>query len=373
MKRMDRVIYSQSKKDGELTATFNPILLYLDSSAWIDISEAYVVHKRRIIDEIATALGDSNFRILVSVINFLELIGTAGDISKNFSQEHLRAFDNVRMISANQPTIITDQEVYRFLEKATGGVRIFDSSQVALGKMSEGNKQRKQGNTAWFLEERKWWDERKERDRVLDLHADLWELSGSKPSPSEVSMLREQVLTGESIQQIRNMKAELVKIKNIHRGRKQIPQEKTEVLAYAANRITWSIERKYGGEKLRMLIANPLFVFPGEKNLIRQVMKDLRRGTQLTFQILKNELPGLYWQAKVTYYNYFLGYQSSGGQSGDRNHAVYIPYCTYFATCDRMLSRALESEHNTVYSKDNLRMFKIDETTAHDNRVQPTS
>lgn len=359
MKKMDRVIYSQSDRGGELVTTLNPTLLYLDSSAWIDISKAYAMHKQRIIGEIAATLNDSNFRILISVVNFLELIGTSGDISENFSQDYLGAFENVRMISASQPTIIIDQEVYRFLQKATDGVRIFDTGHLALRKMSEGTEQRKQGNTGWFLEERKWWDERKERDRVLDLQADLWELSGSKPLPSHISKLREHILAGRTIQQIRDKKAELIKIKKIYRGKKEIPSEEKEILSYAANRITWTIERKYGEEKVRMLIVNPLFVFPGENNLIRHVMRDFRRGTQLSFQILKNELPGLYWQAKVTYYNYYLGHQSSGGQSGDRNHAVYIPYCNYFATCDRMLARSLGSEHSVVYSKDNLRLFKI--------------
>ena len=48
-----------------------------------------------------------------------------------------------------------------------------------------------------------------------------------------------------------------------------------------------------------MLTANPLFVFPGEENLIEQVMRDLRRGMQLTFQTLKDDLPGLYLQKGV--------------------------------------------------------------------------
>jgi hypothetical protein len=359
MKKMDRLIYSRSEEDGEITSVFNPTLVYLDTSAWLDIFKEFVTHKKRIVDDIGQAIADNDFRILISVINFLELIGTSGDISKNFSPEYLMAIANVRIISANQPTIITDQEVHRFLESTKEGVRILDSSQVALNKMSEATEHRKQGNTAWFLAERKWWDEWQERNRVLDLHADLLELSGSKLAPSRVMKIREEILTGP-IEDIKQQKKEMIKVKKIYRGRKQIPPEEKEVLSYAANRLTWNIERKYGEEKVRMLISNPLFVFPGEENLIKHVMKDLRRGTQLTFSILKNQLPGLYWQAKVTYFNYYHGEQSSGGQSGDRNHAVYIPYCNFFASCDRMLIKALKSEHTVVYSKDNLRLFKIE-------------
>ena len=70
----------------------------------------------------ATALNDSDLRILIPNINFLELIGTGGDGSKNFSQDYLCAFDNVLMITANQPTMITDQEIYRLYSAHSGEV-----------------------------------------------------------------------------------------------------------------------------------------------------------------------------------------------------------------------------------------------------------
>jgi hypothetical protein len=79
-------------------------------------------------------------------------------------------------------------------------------------------------------------------------------------------------------------------------------------------------------------------------------MKDLRRASRLTFAILKDEMPGLYWNVKITYYNYYRGRQGESGQSGDRNHAVYIPYSNYFATCDGILKDAVKSEYAIVFT-----------------------
>jgi hypothetical protein len=67
-------------------------------------------------------------------------------------------------------------------------------------------------------------------------------------------------------------------------------------------------------------------------------------------------MPALYWQAKVDYYNRYHGRQSASGQLGDRNHAVYIPYCDYFGTSDDRLIKALETEFQVVLIKDRLRL-----------------
>lgn len=355
---MDRVIISPIEKDGKYDVVLNPNFIYLDASAWIDMFEAYSIHKERIIEEIAKTIGDNNFRILFSVVNFLELIGKDGDISKNFSAEYLHAIDYVPIVSAHQPTIVTNQEVFGFLDKDTSGVRILDSSNLALKKMIEGFEQRKRGNTAWFEKERRWWDEMQERDRVLDLEADIWELSGIQPSPSNVIKLTRDIMTGP-IRIIKNKRSDLVKKKITYKGKKQIPLEEKEILKYAGNGITFKIGWKYGEEKVSMLISKPSFVFPGEPNILMDLRRDLKRGTELTFPILKKQLPALYWLAKVTYYNYYHGRQRSGGQSGDRNHAVYIPYSNYFATSDRLLVNALKSEYTSVFHRDNLYLFRI--------------
>ena len=62
--------------------------------------------------------------------------------------------------------------------------------------MNEGVRERARGNIDWFLNERMWWNEYSERDRVLELQADIWELSGARPSCSDISRLRQQVLDG---------------------------------------------------------------------------------------------------------------------------------------------------------------------------------
>jgi len=358
MKKLDRIIYSRNIENGDVTETLNPNLIYFDTSALIDIFNAHVIHQEKIFQEIADAINDSKFRILLSIVNFLELIGKGEKISINFSKDYISAINYVPIISANQPTIITDQEVQRFMERANNGVYIFDNDQLALKELTEGAKQYELGNSKWFSDKRQWWDEMQERDRTLDLEADIWELSGIKPESSYGIKQIKNILTSP-IQDVRNKRAELIKKKHRFKGKKQHSTEEQEILKYVENRITFNIGRKYGEEKVCMLITNPHFIFPKEKNILADIINDLKRGMELTYTIVKDQLPGLYWQAKVTYYNYFYGHQSAGGQSGDRNHAIYIPYSNYFATCDRLLVRALESEYKIIYCKDNIRLFKI--------------
>ena len=74
-------------------------------------------------------------------------------------------------------------------------------------------------------------------------------------------------------------------------------------------------------------------------------------------------MPALYWQAKVDYYNRYYGRQRATGQLGDRNHAVYIPYCNYFGTSDDRLIKALGSEFKAVLVENNLHLFRISEVS----------
>ncbi len=353
---MDRILISPLIKNGKHEVTVNPDFIYLDTSAWIDMFGAYVKYKEKTIERIARAIGNHDFRTLISVVNFFELIGTGGDISKNFSAEYLNAISNIRMTSAHQPKIIIDQEVLRFIDKDEQEVRILDANQVALNHMIEGFEQRQKGNDAWFREKRIFWDEMNIRDRTLDLEADMNELSGimGYPSFSSLVMSRDHTLSVD-IQAVTERKSELANNKVRYKGKKEIPSEEEELLKYARHRLEFSIAEKYGHAEVSMIISNPRFIFPGRDNIIA----DLISGSQLTFSKLKEQLPGLYWSAKITYYNYYHGPQRAGGQFGDRNHAVYIPYSNYFATSDQMIVNALKSEYTSIFAVDNLHLFKI--------------
>jgi predicted nucleic acid-binding protein len=353
-----RIIISPTEKEGVYEVTKNPILIYFDTSAIIDIFREYHNNGKNIAEEIGDRIGNRRFRILLSVVNFLELIGTKGDISLNFSESYLNAIKNIKIISANQPTVITNQEVLRFIEYRKVGIMIFDSDHAAAKNMQKAVEERKQGETTWLSEQRKWWDEREERDKVLDLEADLMELSGAKSSPSEIDKLRDHIINCP-IDEIRNRKLKLTRAKQIYQGRKQIPSERTEIYGYAANRITVNVNLKYGREKVWMLMSNRDFIFPGEPNFRRDYINDLARGTELTFKTVKTQMPGLYWQAKITYFNQYNGNQRSGGKQGDRNHAVYLPYSNYFATCDRIMADAIQTEHRLVFKRGNIHLFKI--------------
>ncbi len=354
---MDRLIVSPPVAGRPHEAALNPPLLYLDTSVWIEMFQAYSTAGHRIIDDIVANIGGNSVRVLVSIVNFLELIGRDGDISRHFSPEEVGAIDYVRIISARPPGMITHQEVWKFLGRKKHGIRIFDPSQLAIASMARGSEERKRGDTSWLMSQRRWWDDVQERDRTLDLHADIYELSGIRPSGSQVIMQTKRVLNA-SAETVREKKSDLLQIKQRYKGKKHVPPEQSEVLSYASNRLTASIARKYGEERFAMLTANPFFVFPGHPNLRRDILRDLSRAVQLTFATIKRELPGLYWQAKVTYYNYYHAPQRSGGQSGDRNHAVYIPYCNYFGTCDRILVQAMRTECGIVQTIGNIHVFK---------------
>ena len=355
---MKRIIISPTEKENVYEITKNPILIYFDSSALIDIFKEYHDNGKNIAEEIGDRIGNRRFRILLSVVNFLELIGTKGDISINFSESHLNAINNIKIISANQPTIITNQEVLRFIEYKKDGIMIFDPDHIAIKNIQKAVEERTQGETTWLSEQRKWWDEMEERDKVLDLEADLWELSGVKNSPSTIDKLRDNILNCP-IDEVRNRKLKLTQSKQIYQGRKKIPSERSEIYSYAANRITVNINLKYGRQKVWMLMANKDFIFPGEPNLRRNYLRDLARGTELTFNTIKTQMPGLYWQAKITYFNQYHGNQRSGGKHGDRNHAVYLPYSNYFATCDHIMAEAIQTEHRLVFRRGNIHLFKI--------------
>lgn len=355
---MKRIIISSTEKEGVHEVTKNPILIYFDSSALIDIFKEYHNDGKNIAEEIGDRIGNRCYRILLSVVNFLELIGTKGDISINFSESHLNPIRNIRIISANQPTIITNQEVLRFIEYRKDGIMIFDSDHIATKHMQKAVEERKRGETTWFSEQRNWWDEMEMRNKVLDLEADITELSGARSSPSEIDKLRDHIINCP-IDEVRNRKLKLVQAKQIYQGRKKIPSERAEIYSYAANRITVNVNLKYGREKVWMLMTKPDFIFPGAPNLRRDYLRDLARGTELTFNTVKTQMPSLYWQAKITYFNQYYGNQRSGGKQGDRNHAVYLPYSNYFATCDRIMADAIQTEHRLVFKTGNIHFFKI--------------
>jgi hypothetical protein len=215
MKNLDRLIISSIDKDGKYHTVLNPPLMYLDSSAWIDILNAYSVGGENIVEGIGKAIGDTTFRILFSLINFHELIGKHGDISHNFSRERLEAI-RAPILSALIPPMIIDQEVSRFLDRTTDGVRILDPSHVAVRSMHKASQDREAGSIAWLSEQRQSWDEMLERDRVLELEADVWEHSRITPSPSQVITMRNDILSG-SLHIAREKRARLAKMKQAYK------------------------------------------------------------------------------------------------------------------------------------------------------------
>ena len=79
---MKRMIVGPSKEmNGKYVIAVDPVLVYLDTCVWIEMFQAYRNKKERIIEKIAGAVGNDEFRLLVSTVNFFELIGTIGDIS----------------------------------------------------------------------------------------------------------------------------------------------------------------------------------------------------------------------------------------------------------------------------------------------------
>jgi hypothetical protein len=131
------------------------------------------------------------------------------------------------------------------------------------------------------------------------------------------------------------------------------------VLENIRHRIDKHLREKHGAEKVSMVASKLRVVFPGYARITR----DIARSSQLTISVAKRNMPGIYWQAKIDYYNRYFGRQGAGGQLGDRNHAVYIPYCSYFGTCDGRLVKALESECKTAFAEGGLRLFCTSENT----------
>ena len=350
---MDRILISVTE-NGKHEVRINPKLLYLDTSVWINIFQKYVKHKEKIITKFAEAI-DNEFTILFSVVNFFELIGTKGDISINFSLNHLNAIEMIRMTSAHQPKIIIDQEVWKFINKNDSEIKILDTNNVALKKLNEGVEERKKENLSWFKEIREWWDEINKRDRTLNLEADMLELSGIMNFSNFFAFLRsrDQILSGP-FNLINDRKADLINKKIRYKGKKQIPPLKGELLKYARHRFESSLAEKYGYSQVSMLVSDPNFYFSGRDKIIRDVMSTL----ELTYSKLKEQFPALYWSAKITYDNYYHRKQRSSGQFGDRNHAVYIPYSNYFATSDQLFVDALKTEYSSIVI-DGIHLFKI--------------
>lgn len=355
---MKRVIVGPSKEmNGKHVVAVDPDLVYLDTCVWIEMFQAYRNKRERVIENIASAVGNDEFRLLVSTINFFELIATSGDISEHFAPESFRALDYVRQTSVQQPPIITGQEVVRFVNRVSDEVRILDQDNVAIKSIAEGFDHREKGNAEWFREIRRWWNESNERDRVMNLDADIYELSQiiTYDSLSDMVRTRNDVLNGP-IDRVKARRSELGQKKVTYKGRKEIPSEGNEIVLNIRRRIDSALWEKYGTAELSMVASKLGIVFPGSTKIAR----DIARSSRLTLAEARKEMPALYWQAKVDYYNRYYGRQSASGQLGDRNHAVYIPYCNYFGTSDERLIKALESEFQAVLVKDKLRLFRIE-------------
>ena len=354
---MRRVLVS-TNLDGEEEITVDPDFMYFDTSAWIYILDSCENDRFNVIDDIAESIRDCSFRLLVSVINFFELITPSGDITRNFAPDRNKAFDYVHMISAQQPSIVSGQELARFLDKKSTDIYIFDQDHTALREMLAAQGSRKSGDLTSLIGKQQWWEEFKQRDRIMNLLADSYELSGIAQCPHSNLKARIAIST-DPLDNLSYRKDELIKYKKRHKGKRYVsPQEET-LLRYAGNKITKFIENRYGREEVAMLLSIPSFIFPGRKNLIKYVIADLKRGSELTFSELRTRLPGVYWQSKVTYYNYYYGHQKALSQSGDHNHAVYIPYTNYFGTCDRLFAEAIKTEYPIVYVRDKLQLFRI--------------
>jgi hypothetical protein len=352
-----RVIAGPSKEmDGKYVMAVDPDLVYLDTCVWIEMFQAYRNKQERIIENIAAAVGNDEFRLLVSTINFFELIGTSGDISEHFAPESFRALDYVRLTSVHQPPMITEQEVVRFVNRASHEARILDQDNVAIKSIAEAFEQRKKGNAEWFRKIRGWWNESNERDRVMNLDADIYELSHiiTYNSFSDMVRIRNEVLNGP-IDKVKARRLELGQKKVTYKGTKEIPSEGKEIVLNIRRRIDRTFCEKYGAAEVSMVVSNLGVVFRGSTEIAR----DVARSSRLTLAEARKEMPALYWQAKVDYYNRYYGQQNASGQLGDRNHAVYIPYCNYFGTSDERLIKALESEFQVVLVRDKLRLFRI--------------
>ncbi len=356
---MKRIIIGPStEKDGKPVVAVNPDFVYLDTSVWIELFQAYRTRKDRVIERIAKAVGTHEYRLLVSTVNFFELIGTSGDISGHFSPESFRALDFVRQTSALQPPLITEQEVQRFVSQTKSEVRILDRGNLAIKSIMQAFEQRTNGNAKWFHDRRRWWDECNERDRVLNLDADLYELTRviAYGSEAEIVRARNDILYGP-LDRVKERKEQLAQKKMGHRGRKDIPPEGTEIIQNIRHRIDRHLRGKYGTAKVSMATSKLGIVFPGWTRIAR----DIAKSSELSLSKAKKQMPAVYWQAKVDYYNRYYGRQGASGQLGDRNHAVYIPYCSYFGTSDARLVKALESEFKAVFVEDYLHLFRISE------------
>jgi len=357
---MKRIIIGPSmEKDGKPVVCVNPELLYLDTSVWIEMLQVYRAKKDRIIQRIAAAIG-TDFRLLVSTVNFFELIGTSGDISGLFAPEFFGALDYVRQTSVLQPPFIPEQEVRRFVGHTHNEVRILDPENFAIENIKQGFEERRKGNTQWFQDKRCWWDECNLRDRVLNLDADLYELTKviTYGSAEEMLKARNEVLHGP-LDEVKVRREQLAHKKMKHKGTKQIPPEDQEVLENIRHRIDKHLRENHGAEKVSMVASKLRIVFPGYARIAR----DIARSSQLSISVARKDMPAIYWQAKIDYYNRYFGRQGAGGQLGDRNHAVYIPYCSYFGTCDGRLVKALESECKTAFTEGGLRLFRTSENT----------
>jgi hypothetical protein len=59
---MNRVIISAKQINGKYKAVVNPVLIYLDFSVWIEIFNAYLKQKEKLIEKIVETIGTDNYK-----------------------------------------------------------------------------------------------------------------------------------------------------------------------------------------------------------------------------------------------------------------------------------------------------------------------
>lgn len=318
-------------------------LLYLDTSAWIDVVKKYVEENVHFIPISKLGLQCKELSLGVSRTNFFELIRLKEPvISRLFSAESLAAFNESPLIGLEETSAVIENEVQCFLDGRSSTRSIFNET---VTKLFETAKEKHTTNDfEWFASHRRIYDENIRRDRALDLSADIDELSALYRHDSFLSLhskMQEIITTPiEELKELREqLSAKKDQLHNARGSKRTVPDEDKTVSQYVHNRIQRTLAHKFGPERVSAFFSNPRIQFPGNAELERNV----RAMLSLTADRAKEITPGLYWNSKVTYFNQYYDKQGETGKLGDRNHATYIPYVDFFATADATLIKALSS------------------------------
>lgn len=356
---MKRIIYSPTDKKGNYEIQVDMAILYLDTSAWIDIVEAFTEKRVKLLTTVTRQFGNPKMGVFLSIVNFLELIRRDGDVSRFFSNKAKNAFNYINLLSIREPGYIVETEISNYLDANMRDIPLLDTrTHTALKLFNNAFFKRKVNDEPWFIKHRKAFDEMVKRDKTLDLSADIIEVSKKNP----YSSFKE--LHTDFLNIVQNPMSEITKKKDILSREKNkrgsiktnpqnIPSEKELIVKYAPYRIHRTLVRKYGMEKFNNFLSNPTNLFPERE----AILADYQRMYSLNVEQIKNAFPGLYWELKITYWNKYKA-KSRTGDLGDRNHAIYIPYVNYFATSDGVLIEALETEYSCVFSYGKIKIFK---------------